>query len=86
MFVLILVVSGPAFAEQNTFPPASFKNVEQFDFISDELPQKKTARVMMRLVDDINKSLDAAMPSPAGTAARVTCVTCHRGQSTPANP
>ena len=57
--------------------------LEQFDFVSDDIPQKKTARVMMRLVDDINKSLDAALPRAAGSEARVSCVTCHRGQSTP---
>lgn len=59
--------------------------LEQFDFVSDEMAPKKTARVMMRLVDEINKSLDTAMPRAAGTAARVTCVTCHRGKSTPTN-
>ena len=59
--------------------------LEQFDFVSDEVPQKKTARVMMRLVDDINKTLDGAMPRAAGVEARVTCMTCHRGKSTPTN-
>lgn len=118
---LMLAGALPAFA-QNTFPPASFKNLqvlpkdsdakvvvglmknfatglgvrcqfchvgkeglplEQFDFVSDEIPHKKTARVMMRLVDDINKQLDTAIPRAAGTEARVTCLTCHRGKSTP---
>lgn len=113
----------PAFA-QNTFPPASFKNLQvlpkdstaaqvvgtmksfamglgvrcqfchvgkegmplgEFDFVSDEIPQKKTARVMMGLVNDINKTLDAAIPRAAGAEARVTCLTCHRGKSTPDN-
>jgi len=57
----------------------------EFDFVSDEIAQKKTARVMMRLVDDINKQLDASVPRAAGapTEARVTCLTCHRGKSTP---
>ena len=57
--------------------------LDQFDFISDEIPQKKTARIMMRLTEDINKQLDAAVPRAAGTEARVTCITCHRGQSKP---
>lgn len=57
--------------------------LEQFDFVSDEIPQKKTARVMMRLTEDINKQLDAAVPRAAGAEARVTCVTCHRGKATP---
>jgi hypothetical protein len=120
-----IVLFVPAFAvAQNTFPPASFKNLqvlpkdaparvvvgtmkgfannlgvrcqfchvgkeglplEEFDFVSDEMPQKKTARIMMRLTDDINKQLDAAVPKAAGAEARVTCVTCHRGKSTPDN-
>ena len=47
--------------------------------------QKKTARIMMRLTDDINKTLDAAVPRAAGAEARVSCLTCHRGKSTPTN-
>jgi len=120
---IVLFVSAQAFA-QNTFPPASFKNLqvlpkdsparvvvgtmkgfannlgvrcqfchvgkegmplEQFDFVSDEIAQKKTARIMMRLTEDINKQLDAAVPRQAGAEARVTCITCHRGKSTPDN-
>ena len=125
ILTIVLVVLGgmPLFA-QNTFPPASFKNLqvlpkdaparvvvgtmkgfannlgvrcqfchvgkeglplEEFDFVSDEIPQKKTARIMMRLTDDINKQLDAAVPRAAGVEARVTCLTCHRGKSTPTN-
>ncbi len=57
--------------------------LEQFDFVSDEIAQKKTARIMLRLTADINKQLDAAVPRAAGVEARVTCITCHRGQSTP---
>ena len=57
--------------------------LDQFDFVSDEIPQKKTARIMMRLTDDINRQLDSAVPRPAGVEARVTCLTCHRGQSKP---
>ena len=59
--------------------------LEQFDFVSDEIAQKKTARIMMRLTEDINKQLDAAVPRQAGAEARVTCITCHRGKSTPDN-
>ena len=59
--------------------------LEEFDFVSDEIQQKKTARIMMRLTDDINGQLDAAVPRAAGAEARVTCVTCHRGKSTPTN-
>jgi hypothetical protein len=121
--VLLALSAAPSLA-QNTFPPASFKNLqvlpkdasarivvntmkgfamnlgvrcqychvgkeglplEEFDFVSDEIPQKATARIMMRLTDDINRQLDAAVPRAAGAEARVTCITCHRGQSKPTN-
>jgi hypothetical protein len=59
--------------------------LEEFDFVSDQIAQKKTARIMMRLTDDINQQLDAAVPRAAGAEARVTCITCHRGKSTPTN-
>jgi hypothetical protein len=57
--------------------------LDQFDFVSDTVPQKETARAMMRLTADINRQLDAALPRPTGAEPRVTCVTCHRGSSTP---
>jgi len=59
--------------------------LEAFDFVSDEIPQKNTARAMMRLTDDINRQLDAAVPRASGVEKRVSCVTCHRGKSTPDN-
>jgi hypothetical protein len=59
--------------------------LEEFDFVSDDLQQKKTARLMMRLTADINSQLDTAVPRAAATEARVTCMTCHRGKSTPTN-
>ncbi len=118
----LVVMSAAPLCAQNTFPSASFKNLQvlpkdspagvvvgtmkgfannlgvrcqfchvgkeemppvEFKFVSDEIAQKKTARIMMRLTDDINKQLDAAVPRAAGAAARVTCITYHRGQSTP---
>jgi hypothetical protein len=59
--------------------------LEQFDFVSDEKATKRTARAMMRLTADINRQLDAAVPPTAGSEPRVTCITCHRGKSTPTN-
>lgn len=57
--------------------------LDQFNFVSDEIPQKKTARIMMRMVVDANKHLDDGLPQSAGSAARVTCITCHRGAAKP---
>ena len=58
--------------------------LEQFDFASDAKATKTTARAMMRLTQEFNKQLDAAVPNP-GSASRVTCITCHRGKSKPSN-
>lgn len=52
-----------------------------FDFVSDAKKAKATARAMMRLVEQVNASLDKAVPGQ-GTA-RVTCITCHNGSTTP---
>ena len=59
--------------------------LEQFDFVSDAKATKNTARVMMRLANDINRQLDAAVPRQADGEPRVTCITCHRGKSKPTN-
>ena len=52
-----------------------------FDFVSDEKKAKNTARVMMRMVDQINVALDKSVPGQDG--GRVTCMTCHNGRRTP---
>src|SRR6266404_2055563 len=45
-------------------------------FEKDDKPTKQTARKMIQLMRDTNAKL--------GTATRVTCFTCHRGQTRPA--
>jgi len=46
-------------------------------FEKDDKPQKQTARKMIQLVRDTNSKL--------GSMTRVTCFTCHRGQTRPAS-
>jgi len=46
-------------------------------FEKDDKAQKQTARKMIQLVRDTNAKL--------GTTTRVTCFTCHRGQTRPAS-
>jgi hypothetical protein len=48
------------------------------DFPSDEKPQKKTARRMIRMAGEINTQFFHG-------ERRVTCQTCHRGSNKPAN-
>ncbi len=48
------------------------------DFASDEKIQKRTARVMIKMVENIDESY---LNGPQ--MEKVTCFTCHRGQSIP---
>ena len=56
-----------------------------FDFASDEKETKKTARTMLRMATAINTEhlKDIGEPRPAGEM-KVTCYTCHRGETKPA--
>ena len=47
----------------------------------DSKPEKKTARVMMELVNLINTQGLSKLVGPR--PARISCLTCHRGRQTP---
>jgi hypothetical protein len=53
------------------------------DFASDEKQQKKTARVMMKMVGEINAKLGSELGKPAADVTQVQCITCHRGSAIP---
>jgi hypothetical protein len=56
------------------------------DFPNDAKPEKAKARVMLRMVMDINKTIGTEftkLGKPAGEQVQVQCVTCHRGQIIP---
>src|SRR5262245_8049917 len=54
------------------------------DAASDEKQAKKTARVMMRLMTDVNTKLDTELGKSASAPnGRVQCATCHRGSAIP---
>ena len=56
------------------------------DFPADVKPEKTKARVMLRMVMDINKTIStefAKLGKPATEVVKVECVTCHRGQMIP---
>ena len=53
------------------------------DAASDEKQAKKTARVMMKMVGDINNTLGSQLGKAASDVVKVQCVTCHRGASVP---
>jgi tetratricopeptide (TPR) repeat protein len=56
----------------------------QMDFASDDKRQKRTARLMLTLVNDLNTRLAAAIRKPPDGIVRVQCATCHRGITNPA--
>lgn len=53
------------------------------DMASDAKQPKKTARVMLEAVRDVNAKFGAEVGKPAADVARVTCMTCHRGVAIP---
>lgn len=54
------------------------------DFVSDTKPTKNVARAMMRMVREINPSVQKSVPSKAADqVAPVNCSVCHRGAAIP---
>ncbi len=52
------------------------------NFASDANPKKGTARIMLTMVAEINRSYIASVPEPH-QGQPVTCGTCHRGNFVP---
>lgn len=53
------------------------------DFASDDKPEKKTARTMIKMMQDINKQYLAGLSDPDEKPVPVMCATCHHGQEKP---
>ena|SRR5579872_4901276 len=59
-------------------------DLRTFDFASDSVPAKGTARTMIRMAAAINGDLLKGVGTPSADGkAKVTCYTCHRGERTP---
>ena len=56
---------------------------EGVDFASDEKPAKVKARAMLKMMDTINTTLLADIPSRAEPRVVVDCATCHHGLALP---
>ena len=54
-----------------------------FDFVSDEKASKKTARVMLQMMQEINRSHLPKIGKEAASLLEVSCITCHHGQARP---
>jgi len=63
--------------------PPNEKGVIPIDAAPDDKQTKKTARVMMRMVSQINETLGSQVGKPAAEVVKVQCVTCHRGAAIP---
>ncbi len=60
------------------------KPLATFDFASDENAKKKTARLMMRMVREVEGRLAAVEPS-GPERIEIRCATCHHGVPRPAD-
>jgi photosynthetic reaction center cytochrome c subunit len=56
------------------------------DMASDEKPPKKTARVMMKMMANVNDTLASGLGKAPADITKVECATCHRGEAIPKNP
>ncbi|BAV05754.1 hypothetical protein FLA_1766 [Filimonas lacunae] len=68
------------------FCHAPSKEGGRMDFSSDEKHEKETTRMMMTMTNEINKKYfmdDVAPEDSARFANKVTCNTCHRGNTIP---
>ncbi len=59
----------------------SFQGVE---FASDDDPDKRKARFMLRMVETLNNSMLPMMADRDAPASEITCKSCHRGRPKPA--
>lgn len=55
-----------------------------FDLASDANPMKETARTMIAMTRAINETYLARLDVAAAERLKVSCITCHRGQTKPA--
>ncbi|HEX6790424.1 MAG TPA: c-type cytochrome [Candidatus Krumholzibacteria bacterium] len=58
-------------------------DLSTFNFASDQVPEKATAREMMRMAKNINEQVDKIMGKEHPDHLKVTCFTCHHGNHQP---
>jgi len=68
--------------EQAGAPPNE-KGVIPVDAAKDDKQQKKTGRVMVKMVGQINDTFGGQLGKAASDVTRVQCATCHRGSAIP---
>ena len=63
--------------------PVEGRDRPKFDFASDSIPEKNTARDMMKMVMAINSEHLGKMTLKGHNMEQITCVTCHMGRAVP---
>jgi len=58
-------------------------DLRTYDFSLDDKEEKRKARKMIKLVNDINSYLIETLHASPDEMVRVDCATCHRGQAKP---
>jgi hypothetical protein len=61
----------------------SEQSLEGMDFASDEKDKKRTARVMMKMVREINENHLKGLETGRASVMEVTCATCHHRLAVP---
>ena len=59
------------------------KPLSTFDFVSDQKIEKQTARGMVRMAQDVNRTLKKMKLPTEKHRVEVKCITCHRGRPRP---
>ncbi|MEJ2194099.1 MAG: c-type cytochrome [Ignavibacteriaceae bacterium] len=59
------------------------KPISTFNFVSDEKNNKKKARIMYKMVQDINNDYLSELSEFSKHIIQVKCITCHRGAMEP---
>lgn len=57
--------------------------LSKYNFVSDEKDNKKKARIMLKMVHDINTKYLSELSEFSSDIIQVKCVTCHRGAMEP---
>ncbi len=80
--VVTMVRMAEGLGVQCTYCHAFTPDHQDLDFKSDAKPEKVKARVMLRMVSDINGKYLAELAGPR-KGVTVGCGTCHQGQAVP---
>ncbi|MFA6455458.1 MAG: c-type cytochrome [Bacteroidota bacterium] len=59
------------------------KDFKEFDFVSDAKPAKNKARLMIKMVKNINTQFLSNLHEDGSPSIQVNCQTCHRGNALP---